>query len=996
MTNIHFAHYLNNSRESAMRYINKLQLLFFIAVLIISGCSSMRSTATDVPFPLNKADDNNTSLENYYQSDTISYRHSTSVFDLKCAPSEMEASFWVDGISENSFEIIKSNSMIRIKNHGAIAFDVSIVFDSCELDFGIIPSGMASPARLLNIPDGNSSVQAHIEYSDSAHIQNERITIHASQFRGNVTSGISTKAILSDAVMVGCDSGIETLYNALNEHNLLLAGMIAPLGLYDARIIDNRNPYDVVQELNSDARLHDAEVESLVFPAYFPHDPFYDPATPEGYRWAFERIRAVDAWDIYSDGYINQIGNASVEGIVFAIPDTGLNSHYDLGLNGFDNWVINTYGKNFVSPGSPVTDNDGHGTAVAGVLGAMGNNGIGMAGMAWNPIFLPCKVFEDTDEYGHVGPVFALLQSLIYIRDLANMVPSFKFVVNMSLGGYEETASYWTTEAINRIDMCPNTILIAGCGNDKNDKEFAGLPLDISADNYYPAALEKVISVGASSERTVDHKDCEVIDEEMELWGTNWGDTVDLCAPGTRTIYTTGADSPDDIEFYFGGTSASCAFTSGLAALIWAKEPGLLKSEVKNKIVESCVPMYLPPEKIDKLGGGRIDALRAFKGIKPDAVINDISWTRVGNPIFGDALHFSGDGIFAGAEYTPEESDNLNFRWYADWDFSYPIAIGREVIVYTLAQGFHTIHLKVWNKGKEWNFWDWRQFSDPATWDETIEIEDSGLPDDCFVSIYIPSGNFTMGCGLDDPNYSNAGTNDEKPQHTHYVEAFWIRKYEVTNIEFNAFMEAGGYDNEDFWSAEGWIIKNQYGWEHPLNWLTGIDKGGNPIDFVQTAANPVNGVSWWEADAFCNWAGLKLPIEAQWEKAARGDGEPFNYPWGFDWIANNCNCNSDSIVTSATAPVGTYSPNGDSPYGLADCAGNVWEWCYEWYEFSIYTQYETGDYTLPTESETKCCRGGGWFHAGDWVTRCSSRYSSALPSTTRYGYIGFRPIGGAD
>jgi len=625
-------------------------------------------------------------------------------------------------------------------------------------------------------------------------------------------------------------------------------------------------------------------------------------------------------------------------------------------------------------------------------MGAMGNNGIGMAGMAWNPLFLPIKVFSESKEFGQVGPVYRLLQGLMYVRDLAGRAPFFKFVVNMSLGGYEQTPSYWTTEAINQVCQRSNVILIAGCGNDKNDKNFAGLPVDISADKYYPAALDKVISVGASSSLQNAGLDREVIDEDSIHWGTNWGATVDLCAPGSLSIYTTSRTGSNAYNQYFGGTSASCAFVSGLSALIWSKNPTWTRDQVKTALINCCVPMSLPAEKIGKLGAGRIDAYRAFKGIKPDAVINNVFWSRTGNPIFGDAIHVSGDGIFADDMYKPDAGAKYNFRWYLNNDFRYPVAYGREAMIIRLKEGHYTIQLKVWNKGQEWNFNDSRQFSDPVEWPGGFTIGDSPLPDNYFNLIYIPAGNFAMGTGPNNSGYDNPGSDDEKPQHAHFVDGYYVRHYEVTNLEFQNFMEAGGYTNPDYWLPDGWTQKQTNGWEHPLNWLTGVDKGGNPIDFPETATNPVTGISWWEADAFCRWAGMKLPTEAQWEKAARGSGDPLNYPWGADWIVNNSNCDADTITTVATAPVGTYSPRGDSPYGLADCAGNVWEWCEEWYDPGIYTQYATGDYTPPSTGTVKCCRGGGWWYEGSWVSRCASRYSPGTPSQTRNNETGLRPV----
>jgi formylglycine-generating enzyme required for sulfatase activity/subtilisin family serine protease len=987
-----------------------------VLVLALIGCSSGSRWQSDIASPsMNLSEDSiEMAFPIYSDSYFIPERQSSASFELSNSVNSIPVQ--IPGISNSKprFQISNNQDSISVKNNQTTAFDVRLIIDSGSIpvdnplidqfpddrvgiDFGIIPSGMTCPP--VGIPSGIARIAGlsfHIEFQDRAFIENDRIRLHSSYFRGNIQSASTTKAILADACIVGCDNGLEILYSALIDHNLRLTGMIEPYGLYEVRIADGRNPYDVVNELNRDSRLHHAEVESLVFPSFFPNDPIYDPIQPNEKRWAFERINAIDAWDFFSDNTLNQAGDASVNGIVFAIMDTGITPHEDFALSQSDINLILQYGKNFVNPGSPPLDTDGHGTQVTGIMGAMGNNAKGMSGMAWNPIFLPVKIFATSKEYGQVGPLFNLLQGLVYVRDLAVAVPFYKFIVNMSLGGYEQTQSYWTSEAIRLADNRPNILLVAGCGNDKNNNTFAGVPFAISADNYYPSANDKVVSVGASSWLISGDKDKEVYEEDGFMWGTNWGYSVDFCAPGSLSIYTAGKDAANDYETSFGGTSASCAFVSGLAGLIWSKNPSFTKRKLVDRITRTCDPMFLPPAKNGMLGSGRINAYKALRGIKPVAVINDVYWTRTGNPIFGDTLHFSGDGNFAGPQYEPESGDKLNFRWYADGDFANPIAFGREAIYYQLPAGQHTIHLKVWNKDQEWNFWDPDESSEPAVWAEVITIADSILPDDYFTWITIPAGNFTMGCGPSDPNYNNSGTSDEKPQHTHYVPQFKIRKYEITNMEFNAFVEAGGYDNPNYWDVEGWNVKTSNGWEHPLNWLSGADKGGNPIDFPDTLANPVSGVSWWEAIAFCRWANYRLPIESQWEKAARGSLDDRTYPWGYTWNVNNCNNNTDPIEPNFTSIVGKYSPQGDSLYGLCDTAGNVWEWCWEWYRFDIYNDYMAGDYTLPPTGETKCCRGGGWFYDGPFVCRCSSRYSLALPSTSRNNEIGFRPVYGVD
>lgn len=191
--------------------------------------------------------------------------------------------------------------------------------------------------------------------------------------------------------------------------------------------------------------------------------------------------------------------------------------------------------------------------------------------------------------------------------------------------------------------------------------------------------------------------------------------------------------------------------------------------------------------------------------------------------------------------------------------------------------------------------------------------------------IYIPAGEFLMG-------------GEKKPV---YVDAFYIDKYPVTNAEYKAFVDATGYRQPDHWRG-----------------------GTYPPD---KADHPVVQVNWEDAAAYAEWAGKRLPTEEEWEKAARGtDGR--TYPWGDTWEANRANTSESGILD--TTPVGKYSPQGDSPYGVADMAGNVWEW---------------------TASGVKrvylIMRGGTWLNPRE-DARCTSRLQ--YTPRRRNPYVGFR------
>lgn len=247
--------------------------------------------------------------------------------------------------------------------------------------------------------------------------------------------------------------------------------------------------------------------------------------------------------------------------------------------------------------------------------------------------------------------------------------------------------------------------------------------------------------------------------------------------------------------------------------------------------------------------------------------------------------------------------------------------------------------------------------------------------------VYIPAGSFLMGNNGSEPySYSN-----EFPQHSVYLSGYWIGKYEVTRGEYRAFMNAGGYSNSAYWSSAGWSWKGSR--TQPSYWAAQQDwYGGQP--FTQTDNHPVVGVSYYEAEAFCNWAGGHLPTEAQWEKAARWTGSyPRVYPWGNTWDQERCNNWYDTNPAGGgqyryqTAPVGSY-PSGVSPYGCHDMAGNVWEWCRDWYGSSYYSQTPTGGWSNPqgpSSGSSRVLRGGSWVSYGGYVVssyRCAYRYGS--------------------
>ncbi|MCX6344247.1 MAG: formylglycine-generating enzyme family protein [Armatimonadetes bacterium] len=232
--------------------------------------------------------------------------------------------------------------------------------------------------------------------------------------------------------------------------------------------------------------------------------------------------------------------------------------------------------------------------------------------------------------------------------------------------------------------------------------------------------------------------------------------------------------------------------------------------------------------------------------------------------------------------------------------------------------------------------------------------------------ISIPAGTFLMGnSGIgDDATDSNLSA--ELPQHSVYLSAYSIGKYEVTRGQYRKFMEAGGYSTKAYWSDEGWQWKETEKRVEPSDWAPEDWGSGQP--FTQTDNHPVVGVTYYEAEAFCNWAGGHLPTEAQWEKAARWDAatsHPNVYPWGDVWDAEKCNNLDDhnsaggGYGAGQAAPVGSY-PSDASPSGCQDMAGNVEEWCKDWYQNTYYSQSPTSDPQGPATGGYRVLRGGSW------------------------------------
>jgi formylglycine-generating enzyme required for sulfatase activity len=252
--------------------------------------------------------------------------------------------------------------------------------------------------------------------------------------------------------------------------------------------------------------------------------------------------------------------------------------------------------------------------------------------------------------------------------------------------------------------------------------------------------------------------------------------------------------------------------------------------------------------------------------------------------------------------------------------------------------------------------------------------------------VFVSAGPFLMG---NNGSEGEVGPS-ELPQRRVDLPDFWIGKTEVTRGEYQPFIDAGGYTNPKFWSGKGWRWKGDR--TQPARWAATQSWYGDP--FTQTDDHPALVVTYYEAEAFCNWAGVALPTEAQWEKAARWTGSHANvYPWGDTWDPEKCNNYQDHSDAGegyerfATAPVGSY-PEGASPYGCHDMAGNVWEWCRDWYK-----SYPGSDRPFDHTNKYRILRGGSWYSNGTGyaANRCAYRYGGE-PGYTGCLEFGFRVV----
>ncbi|MGH7255203.1 MAG: formylglycine-generating enzyme family protein, partial [Nitrospirales bacterium] len=221
--------------------------------------------------------------------------------------------------------------------------------------------------------------------------------------------------------------------------------------------------------------------------------------------------------------------------------------------------------------------------------------------------------------------------------------------------------------------------------------------------------------------------------------------------------------------------------------------------------------------------------------------------------------------------------------------------------------------------------------------------------------VLIPAGEFLMGSSEDK-------WPEEQPPHRVSFEAFYLDKFEVTNELYDKFLQATLHQRPKYWEQ---------------------------VELTEHADLPVVGVDWNDAEAYCRWAGKRLPTEAEWEYAARGtDGR--TYPWGnaalTEEVANYGKGWSHKFYKDRLAPARSYEES-KSPFGIYNMAGNVWEWVADWYDNKYYEQSPEKNPPGPPDGSKKVMRGGSWNFSGEYVRTTTRLYD--IPKH-RAADLGFR------
>jgi formylglycine-generating enzyme required for sulfatase activity len=249
----------------------------------------------------------------------------------------------------------------------------------------------------------------------------------------------------------------------------------------------------------------------------------------------------------------------------------------------------------------------------------------------------------------------------------------------------------------------------------------------------------------------------------------------------------------------------------------------------------------------------------------------------------------------------------------------------------------------------------------------------------------IPSGEFTMGSTIAQVEAAIVMDKDgpqfpllhETPQFRAILPDFYLGVYAITNLQFAQFLSATRLSAQQLGVWLPWIDR-----------LALPPNEREPYRAIAPFENhPVTNVSWFGAQAYCEWAGLRLPTEIEWEKAARGeDGRIF--PWGDEWDGDRVCWWGSHEAKETTSPVDDF-PQGCSPHGVYQMAGNVEEWCADPYQPRVYQRYGRGDLHVPPQGVGRIVRGGNCLRRNKLEFRCAMRRANE-PSFTNVLLTGIR------
>jgi formylglycine-generating enzyme required for sulfatase activity len=268
---------------------------------------------------------------------------------------------------------------------------------------------------------------------------------------------------------------------------------------------------------------------------------------------------------------------------------------------------------------------------------------------------------------------------------------------------------------------------------------------------------------------------------------------------------------------------------------------------------------------------------------------------------------------------------------------------------------------------------------------------------DGMTMLYIPAGEFSMGYQDYDPSLQMYQM--QFPLHMVYLASYWIDETEITNQMFTKFIDETKYVTDAEKNGYGIVALPQVYWQK-VNGASWEKPRGPDSNISELENHPVVQISWNDANAYCLWAGRRLPTEAEWEKAARGFDMRL-YPWGnskptgelanlpdikfADYIKIDFITSEIDDGYTFTAPVGSY-PDGASPFGVLDMAGNVWEWVNDWFGEDYISDSPMQNPIGPSSGEVHIIRGASWdVYYGDMAVNRQIDWPNASSAS-----LGFR------